>query len=116
MIYIILIAIFKAFSDCLKVDQFDNSIFSKFKGSKFWDIRVAEKKYHTWNIFMYSLVCISDAWHLSNTIMLSSAFIGIYYGWQTFSIGTHLIGCFVVYAIFFEFTRFILMSKNYKLK
>jgi len=113
----ILFAIFLSINHVLKADEFDGTKLKKFKGSKFWDIRVAEKKYHDMHLFKYLLViCFADAYHLSNTLAIATPIGAIIYAsfYPGFIIDSYLpwwgafIALWVFFFIAFEATRFFI--------
>jgi len=79
-IFISIAAIFKAIDDSIKPDQFDYTIFKKWKGNKWLDLRIAYVNQYKIPKLLYPiLIHFADAWHFCNSIIISSFFIGILY-------------------------------------
>lgn len=102
-LFVISIAFFKSIADTLQ-HHFSISIFGRFKGNKFIDPSES-------NAFKKSLSALSrlltgsfiDLWHISNSAMLMSAFIGIIYTTGVWFSWVTLLFMWLCYFVVFEF-------------
>lgn len=113
MIYLIIIFILFAISEVLK-HQFDTSIFKNLKGNKWWDLRAAELKYHNMNWFIYRLIIpFGDAWHLSKALLVGTIMWALCPYTYIVDISLYFLFVFILYFLFFEGTRMLLLLKNF---
>jgi hypothetical protein len=116
ILFVVLMAFFKSLSDTL-IHHFDTSVFKRWKGNKFVDSQVSWKEKYNYGLFVrWIRGTWGDLWHLSNSAMLTSAFVAFALAIQSDVVWWHQVLIYwVVYGVVFEFFYGIWQIKKPKI-